>query len=244
MALAGLLYDTERYLVVARLPRFNWETGQPQDPQLILSEADAVDFTAKLDPRLLRAREANIVLVDKAQGIARIDLTRRSWEIWLDRPGLRQRLTEFNQQLLRGAHSRLWGSAGYVLLMFFAPLISYVAAGLIWTVASAKGRRVFWGAPVKQSVKNASLPHWLSPFGRDIVLIAWPIFAAAAICMVMVWALAGGLRVWPEFLTRNSVTEALYRIRHGMFTSASATVIISAVITAVLTAALTFWFAH
>src|SRR5260370_40953892 len=69
-ALNQLLANTERYIMVIRQPRTNWQTGKSQDTGLTLFESDSIDLTSAIDPRLLRSRRIVRILSDKKNGTA------------------------------------------------------------------------------------------------------------------------------------------------------------------------------
>jgi hypothetical protein len=240
-ALLFLLKDTERYIITIKRPRFNWETGRDQSPGLTLYEDDVLDLSTALDPRLSRSRRVNLLLTDKASGTCEINLTARSWEVWIDSPSLRDKLISFNQQLIAGAHSRLV-TAGIAVWIFFTPMWSSFALVAIWSLSNRRGRQLSFksNSPASQAAFQKAVPQWIYHYIHTIFAL-WPVFIVLSLAIFSVILMAGGLQTWPERLTLKSAAQSLYRVRASTITPATATAIIVGIVTAVISAVATFW---
>jgi hypothetical protein len=235
--LQQLLADTERYTIVIRRSGTNPETGETQDKSVRLFESDQIDLTNGLDQRLLRSKRVIIVLAERDRGVARIDLTARSWEILQGSTLLADRLAAFNSELVAGARSRLTtaSSAGAIL---FAPLWSFALLFIIWSMSSSKNENAFWGTNNTYNTRTKTykfppLPEWLHGYWHA-VLILWPVLVVIVLAILSIRALAGGLQVWPESITFKSASRALTKTRLSTFTVANASNLIIAVVAAVI----------
>lgn len=238
-ALNQLLANTERYILVIRQPRTNWQTGKSQDTGLTLFESDGIDLTAAIDPRLLRSRRIVVILSDRKNGTARINLSSRTWHIMQDSPAIRERLIAFNSSLMLGKRGR-FVRPGWAWSAFSAPLwISFIVF-TIWTVADKKERHYLY-SNVPASAPAPPTPHWLGEF-FFAALLSLPFWTFLALGIVAISSMSGGLLVWPESLTANSAAETLYRLRTNLFTMVNATTVIIGSITALLGALLTYLF--
>lgn len=232
-ALQQLLANTERYIIIIRRSGTNPETGDAQDRDLTLFESDQVDLASRLDQRLLRSRRVTIILAEQGLGVARINLTSRSWAILQDSPSLRDRLTSFNSELIAGARSRLITS-GWAAAMLFAPLWSSAVLFLIWSISSAKNANTFWGTANPHKPNNfPPVPQWLHGYWHA-VLYLWPVFVIICLVILAIETLAGGLRVWPESITLRSMGRALSRIKLSTFTVANASQLIILTVAAIV----------
>jgi hypothetical protein len=247
-ALRELLKDTDRYIFMIKRSRINRESGQAQAGELTLFENDSIELDSALDPRLLRSRQAAVLLVDKDRGIAKVDITGRSWEVLQDSALLRERLIAFNSKLIKGGRARLI-SAGYVALVSLFPLWSSFVLFIAWTVSSARNRYLFYNSASSHVNPNPKQPfpvpppHWLGSYFKAVIFL-WPVFLFISLAMGSVRLMGGGLRVWPESLTLRSAAQAFYRIRISTFTAGNASTVIIGVITAVIASLLTYLIIH
>ncbi len=168
-------------------------------------------------------------------------MTRRTWEIWRDSPELRDKLTTLNSTLIANARSRVVGSVGYAISILLAPIYILLITFTVWSVSTARVRNALYGKNSNSDAFLKFVPNWLNDL-RDTALLLWPVFGVFFLAMISIVVIAGGLRIWPEYLTFPSMARSLYRLRTNTFTPASATAIIIGVIIAVVSALLTFWF--
>lgn len=241
-ALKTLLDDTERYIITIKRSSFNWDSGKNQEAELTIFEGDQLDLADAVDPRLLRSRRVTVVLADKGNGVAKIDLTARSWEIVGGGSAMREKLISANAQLLDGVRSRFI-TPGYIALTMLAPLWSVLLVLASWTLASPRTRHLSNANPYNQAAFNASFPQWTDTY-THAAFILWPIFIFIGLVMITARLLSGGLRIWPESFTFKSIVGAFYRIRISTFTPGNATVIVTGIIIAVVSALITLLFTH
>lgn len=173
-ALTQLLSDAERYIIIIRRSRTIWESGDAQAPELTLFEEDPIAFDNELDPRFVRSRRVTIVLVDKARGIAEINLTARSWRILQESSTIRQRLITFNAELITGSRGRFITS-NYANLILTTPLWCFVLAYLIWTVSSVNNFNWFYGKNIDATGPGPAIPDGLTHFATTMFAL-WPAF--------------------------------------------------------------------
>src|SRR4051812_25537131 len=76
-----LLESSANYVIVLKRWPFNWTLGSKQTPYYVLYQGDPVQLDGTLDERLVKARDVLIVAFTHDRGIARVSITRRSWEI-------------------------------------------------------------------------------------------------------------------------------------------------------------------
>lgn len=244
VALQQLLTDTERYIIVIKRSSTNWETGEPQGPDLTLFETDPIDLVSALDPRLLRSRHVTVVLADRNNGVAKIDITLRSWQLIHDSPSIRDKLTIFNSDLISGGRAPLIRPSVAVLI-FVAPLLSYLLLFVIWSYSSATIRKAIDnlqpGSPDYIATLNRLVPPWLDHY-LHTALALWPACIVVSLVIGSIRLMAGGLRVWPEALTFKSATQGLYRIRLSTFTADNAGKIMVGVLIALISSLLTLLF--
>jgi hypothetical protein len=241
-AVKALLGGVDRYIVTIRKASNNPGAGKSTSSDLVLYESDSLDFSAGIDSRLLRSRRVIVILVAKDSGIAKIDLTNRTWEVWQGSARLRDRLIVLNRAMIEGAKSR-WTTATSASLVFFAPLFIYSAIFALWSGLDAKVRNDVYGRHPNQAAADKLTPHWLHEVAQ-VTRDFWPVFILASLVIALIRISGGGLRVWPESFTAQSLSNAIYRIRGITFTLENASTIIVGVVIAVIASALTFWFAH
>lgn len=212
-ALSELLADTKRYMIIIKLPRVNWETGKSQHTQLTLFEGDPVELGEAIDPRLLRARRVSIILADDSNGVLEINITRRTWRILQDSSALRDKLIDFNSQLISGRRTRFI-SPGWACIVLFSPAWGIFLAALVFLLGTTAGRK-FVGS--QSNVPTPPVPDWVHNMALTLV-VCWPFFICIFLAMFAIISSSGALLVWPNSLTMNSVAEALYRVRTNLFT--------------------------
>jgi hypothetical protein len=236
-AISQLLANTERYIVLLKLPRTNWQTGKSQNTTLTLFESDGIDLTSAIDPRLLRARRVAIVLSDRQKGTARIDLSKRTWEVWQDSPTIREKLIEFNSKLILGKRGP-FVTSGWAWSALLVPAWTWFIAFTIWSVADKKNRHYLSTNTPGQ--KAPPTPHWLHIF-FSAALLSWPFWILVFLCITIIISMSGGLLIWPSSLTANSAAEAFYRLRTNLFTMVNMSMVIIGSITALLGALFTYF---
>jgi len=216
-ALRYLLGDSQGYMLIVNRSTVNSDTGESQDASIALSEKDPPLLEVPLDSRLKRSRQIIIVLIQRDGGVAKINLTGRKWEIWITSATLREKLRTFNRRLLAGAHSRFITADGAVLIGSL-PILIYTLSWLVWSVSTPKGRAEIWSAkasPRSNSTIFSSSPVWLQHF-ESTAFALLPIFALVGLGIGGIVLLGGGLRVWPEYLSRHSFQRAVYEMRSNL----------------------------
>lgn len=241
-ALQTLLADTERYIITVKRSSFNWDSGKDQNTEFTMFEDEKLDLVDAIDPRLLRSRRVTIVVADKEKGVAKIDLTARSWEIVSSGSAIRNKLISANVQLLEGVRSKFI-TPGYIAMTMLAPLWSSLLLIIIWSFVSSRGRHLNDAKPFSQAAFNAAVPHWIEVYARTLIIL-WPLFIFISLMMIAARLLSGGLRIWPESFTVKSIFGALYRIRISTFTAGNTAVIITGIIIAVVSSLITILFTH
>jgi hypothetical protein len=207
-ALRYLLDDAKRYLLIINRSPINPENGEKQDVNITLFENDPPSLANPLDSRLKHSRKIIIVLIQKDGGAAKLDLTRRSWEMWTKSPSLHNRLHVFNEKLRSSRRSRLFTING-ALTVGLLPIWSALLLGFAWSAFSQEGRREVWSGPAKA---NIPFPVWLKHYNHDAGRL-WPIFIIAALAIWIIILTSGGLRIWPNYLSRHSFDRAAYHMR-------------------------------
>jgi hypothetical protein len=214
-ALRYLLEDSQGYMFIVNRSTVNPDTGESQDASIALSEKDPPLPEESLDPRLKRSRQIIIVLIQRDGGVAKINLTGRKWEIWITSATLREKLRTFNRKLLAGAHSR-FVTVEAAILIGILPILSYALSWLVWSVSTPKGRAEIWSAKASSRSNSTILsPVWLQHFGNTALTLL-PIFVLVGLGIGAIVLLGGGLRVWPEYLSRHSFQRAVYEMRSNL----------------------------
>ncbi len=209
-ALRRLLLGAQRYMFIINRSTVNADTGESQDASISLSETDPPSLEGSLDPRVKHSRHVIIVIIESDGGAAKIDLTRRNWEIWITSATIRDKLYAFNQDLRSDAHSRLV-TATAAFWIFSLPGWSWFLLFLGWSFFSPQGRYEVWSTSRPEDASVAS-PAWLVHFTQTMGKL-WPIFILASLVIASIILLSGGLRIWPKFLSRPSFQRAAYEIR-------------------------------
>jgi hypothetical protein len=229
-ALSNLLAQTDRYIIAIRRPSVS-DTGLDQTADLVLDERDELDFSQGIDTRLLRSRRVTVFLVDKNSGVAKIDLTRRNWEIWQGSGSLRNSLAEMQHAISTGGKSR-WLTTNGVNVIFWATTIVWFVSHLIWMFADQGARHALNGPHPNY---NYPTPHWLHALGHAEWII-WLFCLVASLAVTAIIQSSGGLRVWPQSLTAQSLSRTLFRLRSSTMSLGSAVSIIVSVIGGLLLA--------
>lgn len=211
-ALRYLLSDVQQYMLIVNRAAINSDSGESQDASIAFSESDPPLLEDSLDARLKHSRRIIAILMLNDGGVAKIDLTRRSWEIWITSPSVRERLRTFKRKLRAVAHSWLITIDSGVLIAGF-PIWSIALLFFAWSFSSKKTRYEVWST--KNGGKKSSWPLWLQHY-ESIIYKLWPIFIliGAAICVIVL--LSGGLKIWPRYLSRISFQRASYEVRSNL----------------------------
>jgi hypothetical protein len=240
-AIQELLAESNRYIITIRRAN-RASTEQKENLDLVLDETDNLDFSDGIDSRLLRSRRVIVILVDKNSGVAKVDLTKRSWEVWQGSNKLRESLISFNRALTAGAQSR-WITAYAAWLTASAPLSVPTLAFTIWSVSSSASRKAVYHTNSRSTAFLRLVPHWLNELLAAFENL-WPVLILVSALIGVVIVSSGGLRVWPRWLNTDSLSRTMYQIRSSTFTLANVSNIIIGVAIAVIASAVTFWFSR
>ena len=186
-----------------------------------------------------------VILADREKGIAKVDLTARSWEILNNGSSIRDKLISVNTQLLKGVRSRfIFITPGHITWTILTPLWSSILLFIIWGLSNSRARYLInSNAPNSQAALDALVPHWIDSYVRTM-LILWPLFLFAGLVMMAIRLMSGGLRTWPESLTFKSAIGALCRVRISTFSTGNVATIIIGVIIAVVSSLITLLLMH
>jgi hypothetical protein len=210
-ALRYLLKDVQRYMFVVNRSAINPDTGESQDASIALSEKDPIALDESLDPRLKQSRRIIVVMMLHDGGVAKIDFTRRTWEIWVTSPSIWDRLRTFNRKLRSGAHGWLVTEDAGLLIASF-PIWSLALLFFVWSFSSRKVRNEAWGT---SSNANLPWPTWLIHYESDVFKL-WPLLLLFAVGVWFIVLVSGGLRLWPRYLSRLSLQRAYYEMRSNL----------------------------
>jgi hypothetical protein len=208
-----------------------------------MHENDPLDLISKneIDVELRRAKHIYLVLTDPDGGTCRIDVTHRSVEIWQDSAGIRNRIKEFNENLLEGAASGVV-SIGVSVLFAVLPLVLAVCGFTLWSVSVPHVRHEIYATTAP--IPNLDTPAWLNDYGTALLGFIWPISTFVGLVIAGIVLSSGCLRIWPQSLTLKSGVQLLFSIRATLFTREIAIAATVAVISAVATAVVTLFFAR
>jgi len=224
-------------LVIDRSP-FDRERGEYQESNLILQESDQA-LLSDMSSLLPKARKIQIVFSSSDGGIARIKLTERRWEIWVDTPGVRTAISEFNDHIHEKSKGRLvtpdFAYAAATLPFFVLFFFVIVIAGMNGN--STSGTKVKSGSP---DVNVVVFPYWSVVIVLALVAI-WVLFIALALGIGILRILGGGMRVWPKYLSGDSLKYSFYRLGVNPLNRGSVRTIITSILSSVLTAVLLFF---
>jgi hypothetical protein len=202
-ALVALLDDVLRYTIIIKRARINWDTGQLQDTDLVIREADGFESGASPSPDMLRSRKVLIHLELNDNGVAFINLTQRHWFKRAHSQDLGDRMLSFNRSLLQGARTKWLTPVGSVFIGLL-PLLCIIVELVAYNIFTPNIKKDSTGAVL--------YPDWISIIFW-ILLISWPFAIIAGLVILWIRVRAGGLRVWPESLTMRSFADTLFKIR-------------------------------
>jgi hypothetical protein len=207
-ALRYLLEDCQRYMLIVNRSIINPDSGESQDPSVILSDDNPPLLSESLDARLKRSRQVIIVLVQKDGGVAKIDLTARRWEVWIKSATLPRKIRVFNKKLASGARTRvLTAATGWWIITL--PLWATFLLFLGWSLSTSQRRHEVWGS---SHGSKTPWPGWIVHF-ETTMLSLWPLWVICAVVIWLVVIMGGGLRIWPRYLSSNSLQRAAFQVR-------------------------------
>lgn len=236
-AINNLLSDTQRYVIVVNQKGRNRQSGKPQSPVEIINEGEPVALGGRLDTRLRYSRGVKILLVQDDGGVGAVDLSLRTWESWSRSSSLTTRMLSFNRSLLEGACTRFVGPSPALLAML-APVYLCAIAFFSWALSTPSNRRAAFDTT--SATQNITTPAWLTDF-LSISIHLWPVFIFLAAFIYIAYGMSGSLRVWPEALTNNSISQAIFDFRRDFVKSKTLISIMSGIIGGILVAVFTYF---
>lgn len=240
-ALRYLLEDAQRYMLIVNRSTVNTESGEIQDASITLSEDNPPSLDNGLDPRIKYSRQVIIVLVQKDGGVAKVNLTSRTWEVWVKSPTLPRRIRVFNKELTSGAYSRFFTSTT-ALGLFTIPVWLPFLLFIIWTFCNNNARHAMWSN--SKAAPNIPLPVWDQHI-QSLTFKLWPLFIVVALGIAVVVLTSGGLRIWPRYLSNHSFQRTVYEIKSNFSIPQNLnSPLFVAVVSVILTAVLTYLITH
>jgi hypothetical protein len=191
--LEQLTSHLRRYTIVLKRSAFDWDTGKPQQPNLVLFEDEPPVANGSIDPRILKSKSVVMLVTVKA---------------WTSTSELRRLVDEFNISLLDNARSRFISSRSSNLIVGLSFLIFGIPFVVDLTINSKLRRDL--GDPTYTGQEPWG--HWFSGAYLATAII-WALLIFIAFAIDIIRSRGGPLRIWPQALTVQSLAETIYRIR-------------------------------
>jgi len=226
--------------LVLRSP-LDWETGVTQAAGLAIKTGEEIELSDNLDLRLVKSKRTRLLLHWSDGGIVLVDLTLRRYSVIAPSALARQHMNEFKNAIKLGAASALI-TPKFINFLLTWPFLLILAALAQVAIQDEEYRHYLFG-PFDAARVEPHLPAWyegVGPTARLLYLLSF----LAALAIGYVRLKSGGLRVWPNALTKISFLGILYRLRTEGLRLENWRQIATGVIIGVLIAVMTFWFAN
>lgn len=238
-SLKALLDSADKWSIYLNRSPLDWSTGQRQSTGLILSKGDGLNLSGVPDVRLMRARRVRIVLSFPDQGAALIDLTRRETTYIISSPDAKAKIKAFDEALRSGQRRSIFGRQLGLHLLDVGLLLFFLLSGI--AILTDPGWRAYFADRTGAVPAPETVPLWM--IWPTIGLLAFTLVGALiALISTVIRIMSGGLRVWPESLTRVSGLTLLYRIRAEGLRVDNWRQLAVGVLIGILIAVATFWF--
>lgn len=213
--------------VITRSP-MDRESGNLQDSYIAIHKSDT-DELAKLPVTLSQGKNIQICFQTSDQGLARIQLTARSWEIWIDTPAVREILLQFNKMIRAGQKARFATSGFAALLVFWPFLLMFI----LFIIGAATDSR-FRGSG-QQQFKVENTPAWIDEVLRPVPYL-WLLTMICALGIGIVRLQGGGMRRWPERFSKRALILAFHQFRINPLNREATRMVVASIISGVVAA--------
>jgi len=234
--LAALLDRCAQATFVVERRRVDLRASKLQAPTLIFDDAKFRDGT--LDERLERSLTVQVIVRTSDHGLARVDLTRRTWEVWIKTGEIHDILKELVDGMQQHRKFKPLTPGLFALLIVW-PLLALFVAAFALTIAGAFDERFVvpedgLPPPVDRVIELIALP----------VAIAWLVSLVLAIVLMLAWKVVGGsLRQLPSYVSLGGLLGVLARARENLYPMSKETARASfiAIVSSVSTAVIMLW---